>query len=469
MPSHAKAHKIFKITFVGLLTLVFISRVSSMILRNPSSLGPPLEIKFSQEEDPLKRLTLTLNQHAREERTRIHNMICHPLPPNDSHKGILSATHLSEEEQKKINDWIADVDEKSIGPTFLLHFSHVFQSYGDIAHPFTAVYTFNVRETLFKEGICLEEAFGRITWHINQWSKEARQILHPSNIPFKSVKDVNLYFLMQSLSDLIWFGLQRSSEEGNQLPLHDISQTLIKLWWNDIDPISKYGPMDMSLRTTRNDPPVASSGESIPPTSADQHAFQDITYNKPRETPSGKKVSATIPIDLVESSRETRVGDEGQSSRGTRETSIERLLENDWEEELEFASRFLQPSHWDTGPWSAEEHLLSANNYNHLHNHNCHDINHFPQEGVSHNGGLTIHHDHHILSSNASPNPSSYILPVPQSYNPLGSPLYSSTYHNDPHILEHTTSWEQPPPNPEEHQHSEPDFIEQVEKFLYGN
>jgi hypothetical protein len=101
------------------------------------------------------------------------------------------------------------------------------------------------------------------------------------------VKDVNLYFLMQSLSDLIWFGLQRSSEEGNQLPLHDISQTLIKLWWNDIDPISKYGPMDMSLRTTRNDPPVASSGESIPPTSADPHAFQDISYNKPRETVSG--------------------------------------------------------------------------------------------------------------------------------------------------------------------------------------
>ncbi|WAQ87567.1 hypothetical protein PtA15_8A471 [Puccinia triticina] len=276
-------------------------------------------------------MALALNENARRERTRIFDITHASDALHSNDIGEHSGCNLSVEETKRIKAWIVKVEKELISPTFKRHFLilHPAEVDADYAsgrrnvltnykHPFTAVYTFNARERLLRIILGLEmvfeEASSIIEREIRQWADETQShSIFLSAEMSLNLMDYQLFRL--SLSDMVWFGLQRSSRDAKQLNFGEIAQIMSILWEKHPNPSIQYGPIEWTPSLTRHYPlknegtEVPRKRRFLPELESRINAFQDISADgNEREASRGKAP------DEEENSSKQHVPDEGENS-----------------------------------------------------------------------------------------------------------------------------------------------------------
>ncbi|KAH9452932.1 hypothetical protein Pst134EB_016874 [Puccinia striiformis f. sp. tritici] len=472
-----------------LSSLLFSLRVTSMMTSRHLFLYPPLDIKLGQDHDPQQALALALNQHAREERTRIFNNIHSLDQANDPRRNhdVPSEDMLSVEEQKLIDAWIVKIENEFITPTFerdflILHpvdqSHHKGASGGrkiltNYKHPFTAIYTLNTRERLLNVLSGLEIGFeeaSRITeGEIKQWSKET----HLTFLAVKMPTDpVDYQFFKLSLSDMIWFGLQRSAGDGERLRFEEIAKVFSNHWLKHPNASRQYSPIEWTSSPVR---PL--SAKTVPQFSQKREASQnrpsrntlhDIGGHRP-----GRKVLEEKPSapSLVKPALDERPNE-------AHESLIDSLLDHfGWHAELDFASSVMDTSRWDTvpsrtgasspiriGPHHSPNHIQTTDQMNNL-------LRVVP-DGKS---GMENQSNDQRSSSGTSLSSSNSVLPLQTKDAPLESLVHSLAHHEDLHTLPFPAVGDLPsrdPDQPEFNQYelldpySLPDWSEKLEKFL---
>ncbi|KAI9606318.1 hypothetical protein KEM48_001916 [Puccinia striiformis f. sp. tritici PST-130] len=420
-------------------------------------LYPPLDIKLGQDHDPQQALALALNQHAREERTRIFNNIHSLDQANDPRRNhdVPSEDMLSVEEQKLIDAWIVKIENEFITPTFerdflILHpvdqSHHKGASGGrkiltNYKHPFTAIYTLNTRERLLNVLSGLEIGFEEASRITEGEIKQCRQDAH---------RPVDYQFFKLSLSDMIWFGLQRSAGDGERLRFEEIAKVFSNHWLKHPNASRQYSPIEWTSSPVR---PL--SAKTVPQFSQKREASQnrpsrntlhDIGGHRP-----GRKVLEEKPSapSLVKPALDERPNE-------AHESLIDSLLDHfGWHAELDFASSVMDTSRWDTvpsrtgasspiriGPHHSPNHIQTTDQMNNL-------LRVVP-DGKS---GMENQSNDQRSSSGTSLSSSNSVLPLQTKDAPLESLVHSLAHHEDLHTLPWVTSQAGTPDQPEFNQY----------------
>ncbi|KAA1078693.1 hypothetical protein PGTUg99_016123 [Puccinia graminis f. sp. tritici] len=494
-----------KLMLLILLSLLLSRGIASMMTSRYRFLYPPLDVNLSQTHDPQTTLALTLNQNARGafiERTRIFNKIhSYDNQATEYHKhiGAHSDRSSSAEEQKLIDAWIFKVENDLITPIFEREFLVLHPLESDpqdtlgrrkvstnYKHPFTVLYTLNARERILSIMLGLEtgfeEASSIIECEIRQWGEE----LTKSHSTFPSVKlpldPVDCQLFRLSLSDMVWFGLQRSSGGGEKLNFVEIAKAMSSLWLQHPNATGTYGPIDWAPSLTRpppmtNEVPKLSRTRKIPQSLKYPDSFQDISSDRPGPEVSRGGMSSSS------ATKPTSVEDE--TSNEARESSIERLLNHfGWDAQLDFASHVMDStwSNWDSGPSRTQESLPVWNNHDHSTNHiqSTVDANHFLEDGHINSIGIeNSAYDPRFSPVSSTPSSNNGIpVPLPGSKHLLESQLHSILHQDGAHNLPFSNQGE--PPRADQHEpgtsqhellnpYSLPDWSEELEKFLFDD